>query len=205
MTQTDESATSWAEIPDDVEIADGVDLDAPDPALVTDDGERPRRQCIARRRKDGARCTAGLPKDSLLCAPHAGTMDASAGGRAAAENRREARERAEAAAAGVRLGLRAAITEELHSQQAKVRRALRLLIEDAQDTTLAPAERRRAALAVLPYVDQGLGKPTERVEHTSPSSTEELEGMSTQQLADLVAQGRARRLQAVPEPEAGTG
>jgi hypothetical protein len=38
------------------------------------------------------------------------------------------------------------------------------------------------------------------VQHTTPSTLEELEQMDTAQLAALVAEGRKRRLQAVPEP-----
>jgi hypothetical protein len=42
--------------------------------------------------------------------------------------------------------------------------------------------------------------PTERVEHRKPGSLEELEQMDTAQLEQLVAAGRKRRLQALPDP-----
>jgi len=42
--------------------------------------------------------------------------------------------------------------------------------------------------------------PTERIEQRIPSSLEELEKMDTAQLEQLVAAGRKRRLEAVPEP-----
>jgi hypothetical protein len=42
--------------------------------------------------------------------------------------------------------------------------------------------------------------PTERVEHRTPSTRQELEELSTEQLAMLVAEGRERRrLRAVPD------
>jgi hypothetical protein len=42
--------------------------------------------------------------------------------------------------------------------------------------------------------------PTERVEHRKPGSLEELEQMDTAQLEALVAEGRRKRLAAMPEP-----
>jgi hypothetical protein len=53
---------------------------------------------------------------------------------------------------------------------------------------------------LIPWIDQALGKPTERVEHRVPSSLDELEQMSTEELERLVAQGREQRSRAVPEP-----
>jgi hypothetical protein len=52
-----------------------------------------------------------------------------------------------------------------------------------------------AAKALVPWIDQAYGKPTERVEHKYPSSIDELEQMDEEQLARLVAEGRQRRLQ----------
>jgi hypothetical protein len=55
---------------------------------------------------------------------------------------------------------------------------------------------------VVPWIDQAHGKPTDRVEHKYPSSIDELEQLSEEELERLVAQGRQRRLQglrAVPD------
>ena len=60
-----------------------------------------------------------------------------------------------------------------------------------------------AAKALVPWIDQAYGKPTERVEHKHPSSLEEIEQMDEGELERLVARGRQRRLQGlqpVPEP-----
>jgi hypothetical protein len=64
-----------------------------------------------------------------------------------------------------------------------------------------------AAKALIPWLDQAFGMPQERVEHTTPSTLEELEQMDTAQLEALVAAGRKRRLEAVPElsPAAESG
>ena len=47
----------------------------------------------------------------------------------------------------------------------------------------------------MPYLNQALGKPTERVEHRVPSTIEELETLSNEDLERIVAKGRQRRLQ----------
>jgi hypothetical protein len=53
---------------------------------------------------------------------------------------------------------------------------------------------------LIPWVNQALGMPTERVEHRKPTSLEELEQMETSELEALVAPGRKRRLQAPVDP-----
>jgi hypothetical protein len=55
----------------------------------------------------------------------------------------------------------------------------------------------QAAKALIPWLNQAHGMPTERVEHRPPSTLEELEQMDTAELERLVARGRERRLQAV--------
>jgi hypothetical protein len=45
---------------------------------------------------------------------------------------------------------------------------------------------------LLPWLDQGLGKPTERIEQATPTTKADLEGMGTAALEALVAQGRER-------------
>jgi hypothetical protein len=117
-----------------------------------------------------------------------------------AEKRRKARESAEERVAARRLGIRAQIAETLQRKSEQVDTALSLLIDDAADTSLAPQQRRQAALAVLPYLDQALGKPTERVEHSG--GLEDVAQLSTAELAARVAAGRAQRLHAVPSDAA---
>lgn len=58
----------------------------------------------------------------------------------------------------------------------------------------------KSAQALIPWINQALGMPQERVQHTTPSTLEELERMDTAQLEALVAEGRRKRLEAVPSP-----
>ena len=84
------------------------------------------------------------------------------------------------------------IAEKLVREAEKVDRAVGHLLDAAAAGDLA------AAKALIPYFDQALGKPTERHELRVPSSVEEIEQLSTEELASLVAQGRQRRLQRLP-------
>jgi hypothetical protein len=88
------------------------------------------------------------------------------------------------------------IAETLVAQAENVQKAVTVLCEAAGRGDLA------AAKALLPYLDQALGKPMERHELRAPSSVDEIEQLSTEELERLVAQGRARRLglQVPPEP-----
>jgi hypothetical protein len=63
-----------------------------------------------------------------------------------------------------------------------VDRAVRLLCTAAGTGDLA------AAKALIPWINQALGMPSERVEHRTPSTLQELEEMDTEQLAMLVAE-----------------
>jgi hypothetical protein len=49
---------------------------------------------------------------------------------------------------------------------------------------------------LTPWLNQALRMPQERVQHTTPSTFEELEQMDTAALQELVAKGRERRLAA---------
>jgi hypothetical protein len=51
--------------------------------------------------------------------------------------------------------------------------------------------------ALIAWIDQALGRPTEREEHRTPTGLEDLEFMSEEQLERLVAEGRARRLERI--------
>jgi hypothetical protein len=184
-------AAPRAQIPRNVQVDESVDLHCDDPALL-----KGRRVCIAKTRR-GARCGASALRDVLLCNAHAGGLDSRAGGRARAERIRRQRDAAEERAVLSRMGTRATIAAVLTNRHDAVAAAVNLLLDDASDKS-SPT-RLKSAQLLLPYVDQALGKPTERVEHPTPSSFEELEQMDTEQLEALVARGRQRRLALVRE------
>jgi hypothetical protein len=81
------------------------------------------------------------------------------------------------------------VAQALVAEAEKVDRAVRHLVDAAANGDIA------AAKALIPYFDQALGRPTERIEHRVPSSVEEIEQLSTEELESLVARGRARRLE----------
>jgi hypothetical protein len=58
----------------------------------------------------------------------------------------------------------------------------------------------KSAQALIPWINQALGMPQERVQPTTPSTLEELEQMDTAQLEAPVAEGRKKRLEAVAPP-----
>jgi hypothetical protein len=178
-------APSWEPIPEGVKVADGVDLGAEDPALL-DTPQGRRRICVAWSKRTGARCKAPPALDALICNAHAGKLDARAGALALAELRRTRRDEAEDRVAERRLGVRAALSAQLQREQEKVERAVQHLLD------VAAAGDTKAAMALLPWIDQALGKPTERREIT-PSSAQALSQMSEDELAALVAEGRRRK------------
>jgi hypothetical protein len=92
------------------------------------------------------------------------------------------------------MGTRAVVAEVLVQKAEKVARTVEHLLNAGAEGDLA------AAKALLPYLDQALGKPTERHELRVPSSVEEIEQLSMEELESLVARGRERRLRALPEP-----
>jgi hypothetical protein len=75
----------------------------------------------------------------------------------------------------------------------QVHQAVRLLCDSAAAGDL------KSAQALIPWINQALGMPAERVEYREPGSLEELERMDTAQLEALVAAGRKRRLQALQD------
>jgi hypothetical protein len=87
------------------------------------------------------------------------------------------------------------VAEALVAEAEKVDRAVRHLVDAAANGDIA------AAKALIPWLDQALGKPTERVEMRAPSTLEDLEQMDTAALQALVAQGRQRRVQLIKEAE----
>ena len=87
------------------------------------------------------------------------------------------------------------MAETLAAQAENVQKAVVLLCERAAAGDV------QAAKALIPWLDQAVGKPMERVEFKQPSTLEELETLSDEDLERLVAQGRADRLRR--EREAG--
>jgi hypothetical protein len=81
------------------------------------------------------------------------------------------------------------VAETLVAQAENVQKAVVLLCEQAAAGDV------QAAKALIPWLNQALGMPTERVEHRVPTGLEDLEFMSTEELERIVAQGRAQRLQ----------
>jgi hypothetical protein len=103
-----------------------------------------------------------------------------------------------------RLGTRAVVAQALLEKHEQVAAAVRLLADDAADQRAPHAQRLKSAQALIPWIDQALGRPTERVEHRVPQSLRELEELSTEQLAAWVEEGRRRRLESLPpSPEQG--
>jgi hypothetical protein len=107
---------------------------------------------------------------------------------------RRQRDAAEERAVLSRLGTRAVVAQALLEKHEQVAAAVRLLADDAADQRAPHAQRLKSAQALIPWIDQAMGRPTERVEHKTPTSAEELESLSTAELEALVARGRARRL-----------
>jgi hypothetical protein len=98
------------------------------------------------------------------------------------------------AAAAETVSTRAVVATALAEKAEQVHQAVRLLCDSAAAGDL------KSAQALIPWINQALGMPAERVEYREPGSLEELERMDTAQLEALVAAGRKRRLAAVPEP-----
>lgn len=172
-----------------VVVADGVDLDADDPCWSDEVG---RRLCVATRRA-GGRCATVPGRDDVLCNAHSGRLDPSVGGRSLARKRRQASEGAEDRAALMRLGTRAVVAEALQEEAVNVKLAVKALAQDAGSGD------REAARALIPWLNQALGMPTERHEVTEATTIDELQHLTTAELAARVAQGRSKRLHAVGE------
>ena len=94
------------------------------------------------------------------------------------------------------MGTRAVVATALQEKAEQVHQAVHLLCDSAAAGDL------KSAQALIPWINQALGKPTERHELRVPSTVEEIEQLSTEELESLVARGRAKRLalQAAPEP-----
>jgi hypothetical protein len=189
----------WPLLPESTTVHPSVDLGADDPAYQQGfrgfNGDE--RRCVAQRR-DGHRCNGRPPRDSLACPFHDGRSDPVLAGRNSQKSRNAAKERAEQVLALQKLGVRATVAHVLSEKASEIRSAVALLADSAAGGDL------KSAQALLPWIDQALGRPTERHEVTTPTSLEDLESMDTGALERLVAEGRARRLRAVGEAEPGS-
>ena len=92
------------------------------------------------------------------------------------------------------MGTRAVVAAALAEKHEQVAAAVQLLADDAANKDAPHTQRLKSAQALIPWLNQALGMPTERVERTVPQSVDELQAMSTADLAALVAEGRARGL-----------
>lgn len=181
--------TGWPTFPAGVVPHDLVDLDAEDPSHVEG---RSTRQCVSTR-QDGERCRGVAMRGQLICALHAGRVDSAEGGRAKARKARERRQKAEEDVGRRSLGTRAMIADVLHERAEDVATVVNDLINRAAKGDM------KAQSLLLPYINQALGMPTERVEHAPPGEAEQLRSASTAELEALVAEGRKRRFSAVPD------
>lgn len=183
--------TGWPEIPLGVEIADGVNLDAEDPALLPDSH---KRQCVSTKAA-GGRCGGYPGTEELLCSIHSGKLDPASGAKERHRRAAERKEKAEERLLSRQLGTRALVADVLRREYILVEKTVCSLLAKAGNGDM------RAAQALIPWLNQGLGMPTERVEEIKPQTLDDLEVASTEELERIVAEGRERRLHAVPDDE----
>jgi hypothetical protein len=173
---TQASGDGWA-LPANVTLAAGVSIEAADPSDVGG----PRRQCVAAT-KAGPRCSAPALGEEILCAIHAGRVDPAAGGHARARKLRLVREGAENRAAEARLGTRAVVSAALAEKHEQIRTAIHGLADRAADGD------RAAALALIPWINQGLGMPATSgsIEVSTPEGEQALDALDTASLRALL-------------------
>jgi hypothetical protein len=173
-------------IPAGVTVWHEVDLDLPDPAAVDEETRaKPgqRRRCIATT-KAVSRCSAPAIGDLLVCAAHAGRLDARLGGRAKAAKLRLVRNEAMNRMVEQELGTRAVIAAELRAQADNIRRTIRDLSE-------AAAQGDRGAQKLLPaYLNQGFGQPTLSVTSSDSETLFPMAALTTQELRERLNQAK---------------
>jgi hypothetical protein len=140
-----------------------------------------KRQCVAVT-KAGQRCSAPALTALVLCSAHAGRLDARAGGRARAKALRDAKDLAETRFVEARLGTRAVVASALAAKHAEIRSAISALADMAAEGD------RQAALALIPWINQGLGMPGSVVPLANASDNEarDLRSLSTAELRALL-------------------
>ena len=166
-------------IPPGITLAPEVDSEAADPALT----EGGRRVCVAAT-VAGPRCQAPAIRDLILCSAHAGRLDSAAGGRARAEQLRLVRDEAQNREITARLGTRAIVANALKEKHEEIRLAVHALAD------LASEGDRQAALALIPWINQGLGmpSPTQATAVVQVEGEElDLKSLDTAQLRALLA------------------
>jgi hypothetical protein len=191
MAGEDEEQPGWPALPDGVTAADGVDLDSPDPAHE----EGRQRRCVAAKQA-GDRCRGPAIHGLLVCPVHAGRLDAAAGGRAKARLARERLERVKDQQAIAQLGTRAVVAAALAEKHDEIRRALHVL------ATAAASGDVKSAQALIPWLNQGLGMPTERIQTNTTLDADGLASLSTDELQEFVALKRRERLRQVDAQDA---
>lgn len=149
-----------------------VDRSRPDPSL-REDG---KRQCVDSR-KSGERCGAYAISTGPRCAFHSGLADPAVGGKAKAAAIQRSKDRALELDALSRLGTRAIVAQVFSERAGDVRSVVGAILDDALDLEAPAATRRAARTALLPWLDQALGRPKESVEVTLPATVEEIEEM----------------------------
>ena len=149
-----------------------VDIEAPDPALRSDG----KRQCVDST-KAGGRCGAWAITTGPRCAFHSGLADPAVGGKAKAAAIQASKDRAAELDAEARLGTRAIISRVFQERAADVRSVVSSILDDALDVEAPAATRRAARTALLPWLDQALGRPKESMEITLPGTLEEIDSM----------------------------
>jgi len=111
-------------------------------------------------------------------------------------SRRLAREAAEDRVAERKLGVRGALSAELQRRTNDVLAAVGHLLDAAANGDT------KAAAALLPWLDQAFGKAAGEAQE-SPAHRLIFSELPTEQLAEIVAAGRARRLAVVAQPDDG--
>jgi hypothetical protein len=185
----------WPAFPDGVRAHDSVDLDQPDPARPED---TVYRRCVAATTA-GGRCGAPAIQGRLICSVHDGRASPAAGGHAKARLAAERKQAAEQQAALAQLGTRAVVAAALAEKHDEIRRALHVL------ATAAASGDVKSAQALIPWLNQGLGMPTERIQQSTTLDAADLASLSTDELQELVALKRRERMRAESTPQAEPG
>jgi hypothetical protein len=96
------------------------------------------------------------------------------------------------------------VAQVFQERAGDVRSVVGSILDDALDLDAPAATRRAARTALLPWLDQALGRPKESVEVTLPQTVEEIESMDmTALLAARDALRKERPGPARPRPEGG--
>ena len=169
-------------IPEGITVAPGIEMDSDDPAAV-----QGGRQCVALSRA-GERCRTRPATSLVLCNAHAGLLDPRKGGLALAEKKRQNAEAVEERRVEAALGTRAVVAAALREKHEEIRLAIANLAD------AAAAGDRQSALALIPWLNQGMGMPvqaqTVEVGAAEGEGEVDLKALNTAQLLALRASMR---------------